>query len=147
MSDLTTLPDVDTPYIDQPPAHDQDDAGYKRVTPEQASHIVGLYELDPRPTQAQIAAAVGVDQSTVSRWLKAYNRDTTEAARKLYQANQLRAAIAVLDKLEDKDGRVVLKAAEIAHKVSKLIDSDQAAKVAVQVVIGMPSTPFAPDDQ
>jgi DNA-binding MarR family transcriptional regulator len=136
MSDMqpTTM---DTKY----PPHETDEPGYKRVTPEIAANIVRIKRANPHARQADIAAAVGVTQGTVSRWLSALEQDTTEEANKLYAANQLRAAQAVINRLEDDDSRVVLKAAELAHKVGKLLDSDNQVKVGVQVVIGMPNLP------
>jgi molybdopterin synthase catalytic subunit len=131
------------------PTRTTDETGYKRVSPEQAAHIIKLRQLNPDATQAEIAAAVGTTQGTVSRWLAQFEVDTTEEAKKYYAANQLRAAQAVIDRLESEDERTVLRAAELAHKVGKLLDGDNTIKVGVQVVLGVPANgvTFASEDQ
>jgi len=127
-------------------AHSTAPAGNKRLSPEQVAHIQSLRRINPDLTQAQIAEAVGTTQSTVSRWLQALEHDTTEDAKQLYAASQLKVAATVLDKLDDADGKVALKAAEIAHKVGKLLDDKTPqTNVGVQVVIGMPGQPAGPD--
>jgi transposase-like protein len=138
----TQLTHVDTSYTEPTSV-------LKRVSPEQAAHIVKLRQLNPDATQAEIAAAVGVTQPTVSRWLAQFEVDTTEEAKKYYAANQLRAAQAVIDRLESEDDRTVLRAAELAHKVGKLLDGDNTIKVGVQVVLGVPANgvTFASEDQ
>jgi transposase-like protein len=142
VSDTRLTPQVDTSYTEPTSV-------LKRVSPEQAAHIVKLRQLNPDATQAEIAAAVGVTQPTVSRWLAQFEVDTTEEAKKYYAANQLRAAQAVIDRLESDDERTVLRAAELAHKVGKLLDGDNTIKVGVQVVLGVPANgvTFASEDQ
>lgn len=142
MSDLTITTVMDTEYTDAPPV-------LKRVSPAQAAYIVRLRQMNPSATQAEIAAAVGVTQATVSRWLAQFEYDSTEDAKKLYAANQLRAAQTVLDRLESEDDKTALRAAELTHKVGKLLDSDTNIKVGVQVVLGVPANAdvtFAPPE-
>jgi transcriptional regulator with XRE-family HTH domain len=136
----TDLTDKNCHLTDAEPAHTDRPPGSKRVSPEQAAHIVSLKRMNPDLTQAEIARAVGVDRSTVSRWLSAMEHDTTDDARKFYAANQLQAAVAVVDRLDDKDSKVVLKSAELMHRVGGLLE-DSRPQMNVAVVLGVTLQP------
>ena len=110
----------------------------QRVSPDQVASLWRLHTLNPALSQDELAHAIGVSQGTVSNWLQALDHDTRDVAKQVYDANQLRVAQTVLNRLDDTDGRVALKAAEIAHKVSKVLDDAPRVQVGVQVVLGMP---------
>lgn len=147
---LTPADQPPAPATPSQPAPDDDAATHtaaaatlNRLSPDQ---VVDIWRLRQRGLkQADIAAIVGCSQGTVSRWLDALEHDTTEAAQQLYAANQLRAAQAVLRRLEDQDGKVALKAAELTHRVGGLLDTDQPVQVGVQLVIGAPPPPQVTD--
>lgn len=111
---------------------------YKRVRAEESAKFYRLRK--EGLTLDQIAALCERSVETVYRHLELYEQDTTDDARKLYAGSQLDVAATVLDRLHDGDGRVALKAAEIAHRVGGLLD-DTRPQMNVAVVLGVTLQP------
>jgi DNA-binding MarR family transcriptional regulator len=124
------------------------DEGKHRLSPKQVAAIVQLRKINPQATQADIATAVGTTQTSVSRWLAAFSDSSKELALDYYDKAQLEIAATVVDKaLHSEDERIQLKAAELAHKASRVIgdEAGSGAKVGIVVHIGQPGAPAGPD--
>lgn len=127
-----------TPHID-------DFTGYSRVGPEKAAQIVRLKRLRPQITQQEIAAALGIDHSTVSRWLAALDNDTVPEARKLAKSQALRATMKIADQIDDTDPRVSQGAAKAIAALAGVPEGAQPVQVGVQVVVGQVGQPAGSD--
>jgi predicted transcriptional regulator len=128
--------------------HTTADEGKHRLSPRQVAHIVSLRKINPQAKQEDIALAVGTTQPTVSRWLAAFSDSSKELALDYYDKAQLEIAATVVDKaLHSQDERIQLKAAELAHKASRVIgdEAGSGAKVGIVVHIGQPGAPAGPD--
>jgi hypothetical protein len=146
MTPLST-PEAHTPEtaIELSQPREQDQPGYKRVTPQEAAKFYrlkkeGLSDID-------IAKACGRSTETVYRQLQAFN-SSKELALDYYDKAQLEIAATVVDKaLHSTDERIQLKAAELAHKASRVIgdEAGSGAKVGIVVHIGQPGAPAGPD--
>jgi hypothetical protein len=122
--------------------------GKHRLSPQQVASIVQLRKINPKATQEDIATAVGTTQRSVSRWLAAFSDSSKELALDYYDKAQLEIAATVVDKaLHSTDERIQLKAAELAHKASRVIgdEAGSGAKVGIVVHIGQPGAPAGPD--
>ena len=123
--------------------HTRDKGASNSLTRTEVLHILRIRALQPEATHAQIAALVGCDRSTVSRWLADY-RDTVEDARNFLQASALDAAVRTAELMQAKQDKVSLDASKAILSANKLLGNDQAqVQVGVQVVIGMPD--FRPE--
>lgn len=99
---LTQTPDMAQPTSEQiaswaerktrKPAHQP---AYKRLTDDQRMAILRLHKLDK--TQTEIAVALGIDQSTVCRWLNQC-QDTTLDASAFLRGQALRMARNIVKK-------------------------------------------------
>jgi transcriptional regulator with XRE-family HTH domain len=117
--------------------------GYSRVTADKALAIKQLRKLNK--TGEEIAAAIGVHPSTVSRWLKLLETDTVPEARQLAKSQSLRATMKI-DKLVDADDpRVALGAAKAITALAGVQEGAAAVQVGVQVIVGSSSQPAGPD--
>lgn len=138
MSQDGVLQPVPTPHID-------DFTGYSRVGPEKAAQIVRLKRLRPSITQQEIAAALGIDHSTVSRWLAALDNDTVPEARKLAKTNALRSVMKLEDQIDHADPRVSQGAAKALVALAGVQEGTQQVQVGVQVVVGQVGQPAGDD--
>jgi transcriptional regulator with XRE-family HTH domain len=128
-----------------PPAEIDSTPGYSRVGPEKAAEIVRLRRIRPNITQSEIAAALGIAVSTVSRWLAALENDTVKEARQLAKSQSLRATMRI-DKLVDADDpRVALGAAKAITALAGVQEGTAQVAVGVQVIVGSSSQPAGPD--
>jgi hypothetical protein len=147
MTPLST-PEAHTPEtaIEQAQPNEQDQPGYKRVTPVEAAKF---YRLKREGLSIDaIAKACQRSTDSVSRWLAAFSDSSKELALDYYDKAQLEIAATVVDKaLHSEDERIQLKAAELAHKASRVIgdEAGSGAKVGIVVHIGQPGAPAGPD--
>jgi hypothetical protein len=134
----------------QPPQGDQtaqDDSapGYSRVSPDKASAIVRLKRANPAITGKEIAAAIGVHESTVSRWLQVLDTDTVKESRQLAKSQSLRATIKLADQIEDGDPRVSQGAAKAIVALAGVQEGSAQVQVGVRVIVGSSCQPAGPD--
>jgi transposase-like protein len=129
-----------------PPATQSEDApGYSRVTHEKALAIVQLRKAKPEMTGQEIAAALEIHPSTVSRWLKLLNTDTVPEARKLAKSQALRATMKLQDQIEHTDPRVSQGAAKAVVALAGVQEGTAQVQVGVQVIVGSSTQPAGPD--
>ena len=126
-------------------AHNNDEAGYSRVSPQKAVQIARLKRDNPKLTQQEIAHVVGVHHSTVSRWLRELTDNTVNDARNLMKSQALPAAMKIVDHVNDPDPRVSLQAAKAIAALAGVQEGSQQVSVGVQVIVGSASQPAGPD--
>lgn len=115
--------------------------GKYSLSRSQVLDMLRLRAMKPEATQVEIAAFLGVAQSTVSRWLADY-RDSTEDASNLLKANALPASLRVAELMDSKQDKVALDASKAILTANKLLgNEDVKVNVGVQVVIGMSTQP------
>ncbi len=117
---------------------------YSRVSPAQAIAIVRLRQANPALEGKEIARAIGVHPSTVSRWLQILNTDTVPEARKLMRSQALRATMKIVDQVEHTDPRVSQGAAKSIIATAGVAEL-APVMVGVQIIVGSPGNPAGPD--
>ena len=124
-------------------AQSDDDAGYSRVTADKALAIKQLRKLGK--SGQEIAAAIGVHPSTVSRWLRLLETDTVKEARQLAKSQALRATMKLSEHVDHSDPRVSQGAAKAITALAGVQEGSAQVNVGVQVVVGTASQPAGPD--
>ncbi len=127
------------------PTQETSTSGYSRVSPEKAGEIVRLKRIRPEITQQEIADALGMHVSTVSRWLAALDNDTVPEARKLAKTNALRSVMKLEDQVDHSDPRVSQGAAKALVALAGVAETSQQVQVGVQVVVGQVGQPAGDD--
>lgn len=127
------------------PAEIIDAPQYSRVGPEKAAEIVRLRRIRPQITQQEIADALGIAVSTVSRWLSALENDTVKEARQLVKSQALRATMKLSDQIDNTDPRVSQGAAKAITALAGVQEGSTQVNVGVQVIVGSPEQPAGPD--
>ena len=127
------------------PTQSDDSPGYSRVSPDKASAIIRLRRANPKITGLEIAAALEIHPSTVSRWLQILETDTVPEARKLLKANALRASMKVADQIDHNDPRVSQGAAKAVLAGAGVAEQGVAVQVGVRVIVGSLDKPAGPD--
>lgn len=129
-------PEADTPPVPTS-AHAEPNSVQNRLSRSQIIHIFSIKAANPKATQAEIAAAVGCERSTVSRWLSDH-KDTTEEAANVLNAGALRASLRVTELVESDQEKVALDASKTVLRAAKVLDQDSSGlKVGIQVMIGV----------
>lgn len=124
-------------------AQSDDDSGYSRVTADKALAIKQLRKLGK--SGQEIAAAIGVHPSTVSRWLRLLETDTVKEARQLAKSQALRATMKLSEHVDHSDPRVSQGAAKALTALAGVQEGSAQVNVGVQVVVGTASQPAGPD--
>jgi len=104
-----------------------------------------LKRLRPSITQQEIARALGIDHSTVSRWLAALDNNTVPEARKLAKSQALTATMKLAGQIEHTDPRVSQGAAKAITALAGVPEGAQPVQVGVQVVVGQVGQPAGRD--
>lgn len=130
---------ADSEALQPLPAQDDNSPGYSRVTAEKALAIKQLRKLNK--TGEEIAAAIGVHPSTVSRWLKLLETDTVQEARQLSKSQALKATMRIDGLVDDPDPRVALGAAKAITALAGVQEGSAQVNVGVQVIVGDGVTP------
>jgi transposase-like protein len=120
-----------------------DDPGYSRVTADKALAIKQLRKIGK--TGEEIAAAIGVHPSTVSRWLRLLETDTVQESRQLAKSQALRATMKIDKLVDDSDPRVALGAAKAITALAGVQEGSTQVQVGVQVIVGNTQQPAGPD--
>lgn len=129
--------DTLTPQLD-------DDRGYSRVSHEKLLAIRSLHKLGKQGKD--IAAALEIHPSTVSRWLKVLEGDSTvPEARNVMKAHALPAAMGIVEQTKDTDPRVAQGALKTVLALAGVQEGSQQVQVGVQVIVGSASQPAGPD--
>lgn len=140
MDNIQNPPDT---ALETTPPQEDDSPGYSRVTADKALAIKQLRKLNK--TGEEIAAAIGVHPSTVSRWLKLLETDTVTEARQLSKSQALRAAMKLTDQVDHSDPRVSQGAAKALVALAGVQEGSAQVQVGVQVIVGSASQPAGPD--
>ena len=119
--------------------------GYSRVTHDKLLAIRQLHKLGKQGKD--IAAALEIHPSTVSRWLKVLDGgdDTVKEARYLAKSKALPATITITELIESPDPRVALGAAKAITALAGVQEGTAQVQVGVQVVVGSVNKPAGPD--
>lgn len=133
----------DEAMTDASTAQSDDASGYSRVTADKALAIKQLRKLGK--TGQEIAAAIGVHPSTVSRWLRLLETDTVPESRQLAKSQALRATMKLMDQVDHSDPRVSQGAAKAITALAGVQEGSAPVQVGVQVVVGSASQPAGPD--
>lgn len=141
MSDTQPIEAVETPTT----PHSEEVTRYSRVSPEKAAQIVRLKRINPKITQQEIAAVLGIDHSTVSRWLAALDNDTVPEARKLAKSQALRGVMKLEEQVDHDDPRVSQGAAKALVALAGVQEGSAQVQVGVQVIVGSSTQPAGPD--
>lgn len=141
--EIDTLTPVQTTIDAASTAQSDDESGYSRVTADKALAIKQLRKLGKNGQE--IAAAIGVHPSTVSRWLKLLETDTVPESRQLAKSQALRATMKLMDQVDHSDPRVSQGAAKAITALAGVQEGSAPVQVGVQVVVGSASQPAGPD--
>ena len=131
-----------TPHI---AVHSDPDQKRAHLGPERTLLIVRLKERNPAATHQEIADAVGVDRSVVTRTLQIFETNTVPEARKYLKAHALKAAMKIEQQVEHGDSRVSQGAAKAIIAAAGVQESSAQVSVGVQVIVGNTGQPAGPD--
>jgi hypothetical protein len=136
---------MDSPKHTETLTQSDDSHGYSRVSQEKLLAIKQLHKLGK--TGQEIAAALEVHPSTVSRWLKVLEGgdNTVPEARNLMKAQALPAAMGIMEQTTDTDPRVRQGALKAVLALAGVQEGSAQVTVGVQVIVGAPGQPAGPD--